>query len=60
MRFASAFCIEVQSARRKASHIEEYEHDSGRIVNIGGELIGVPTQKFIARIRIDRAKRFRG
>ena len=56
MRFASAFCIEVQSARRKASHVEKYEHDSGRVVDVGGELIGVPTVLGVPAVCVDAAE----
>src|SRR5690606_5842631 len=48
--------IEVDTAGREAAVLEDHEHDLRRQVDIGRELVGVPTEEKIARVRIDRAE----
>ena len=48
--------VEIQTAVGKAARLDDLVHTEGGIVNVGGELVGVPTQKHIALVGIDGAK----
>ena len=57
---APNFGVEIDSAGRQAPHLKNGKHAASRQVNIGRKLIGIPAQKRIARVGIDRTERSGG
>ncbi len=51
--FTSAFGIEVGASGGEAAVFEDREHDLGGEVDIGGELVGIPTEEEVAGIGVD-------
>ena len=54
---ATGLGIEIQAAVRKSAGLEHLQHAQGGLVDVGGELIGVPAQQQIALIGVDGAER---
>src|SRR5881396_1542255 len=49
--------VEVRAAGGEASNFQHRQHDLSRKINVGGELVGVPTQEQVARVGVDRTER---
>ena len=52
--------VEVRAAGLEAAHVEDGQHDLGRQINVGRELVGVPAQQHVAGVGVDRAERAGG
>ena len=48
--------VEVQTAVHKAACLDDLVHTEGGIVDIGGELVGIPAQQHIALVGVDGAE----
>ena len=53
---SSCLGIEVKTAVCEAACLENFIHTEGCIVDVCGELVGIPTEKHIALICVDRAE----
>ena len=54
--FAADFGIEVRSAGLESALLHDDEHDLSGEVDIGGELVGVPSEEQVAGIGVDAAE----
>ena len=54
--FASAFGVEVQTAGGESAVLENYEHHLGRQIDVRWELVGIPAEKHVAVVGIDRTE----
>ncbi len=54
--FALHVGVEVQSAGGEPAALENAQHRRRRVVQVGGELIGIPAQQQVAAVGVDRAE----
>ena len=56
MGLTTTLGIEVETTSGESAHFEDFFHDAGGEVKVGGELVGVPADELVALVGIDGAE----
>ena len=56
VRFAPAFGVEIQTARRKPAHFENTQHDVRGEIQVARELVCIPAQESVSAVGVNGTK----